>query len=74
MLGWVQYLVYILSFFFPPFGFITFWVFSGREEELAMVGKWSVLAGFIGVIIWCLVAAFGLAPHRFLWPGMGAWK
>jgi hypothetical protein len=74
MLGWVQYLVYILSFFFPPFGFVTFWVFSGREEELRMVGKWSMLAAFIGVVVWCLVAALGLAPHRFLWPGMGAWK
>jgi len=62
MLGWVQYLVYISSFFFPPVGFITFWVFSGRDEELAMVGKWSVLA------------AFGMAPCRFLRPGMEMWR
>jgi hypothetical protein len=39
-----------------------------------MVGKWSVLAAFIGVIVWCLIAAFGMVPHRFLWPGMGMWR
>lgn len=71
MISWVQYLVYILSFIFPPFGFVTFWVFSGREEELRIIGRWSMLAGFIGVIVWCLIAAFGIAPHRYFWPGMG---
>jgi hypothetical protein len=34
------------------------WVFSGRDEELAMVGKWSVLAAFIGVVIWWLLSAW----------------
>ena len=75
MLGWVQYLVYILSFFFPPIGLVTFWVFSGRDdEELPMIAKWSLLAAFIGVVVWCIVTAFGMAPHRFLWPGMGTWR
>jgi hypothetical protein len=72
MIGWIQYLVYIISFVFPPFGFVTFWVFSGREEELRFIGRWSMLAAFVGVILWCIIAAsFGMAPGRYFWPGMG---
>lgn len=74
MIGWVQYLVYILSFFFPPIGVITFWVFSGRNDEMSVVGKWSLLAAFIGIVICCIVAAVGIAPHCLLWPGMGVWR
>jgi hypothetical protein len=74
MISWIQYLVYIVSFLFPPFGFVTFWVFSGREEELKIIGKWSMLAAFVGMLVWCIFAGIGMAPHRFLWPGMGMWR
>jgi hypothetical protein len=39
-----------------------------------MIGKWSLLAAFIGIVIWCVIAAIGIAPHRFPWPGMGVWR
>jgi hypothetical protein len=73
MLGWVKWLVFILSFAIPPIGVITFWVFSGREEELKMIGKWSLVAGFAGCLIWIILSAFGMAMHRMLWGGMGRW-
>jgi hypothetical protein len=73
MLGWVKYLVYIMSFFIPPLGVITFWVFLGRGEELEGVAKWSFLAAFIGVAMCFIVAVVLGATHRMYWPGMGRW-
>ncbi len=73
MLGWVKYLVYIMSFVIPPVGVITFWVFLGRGEELEDVAKWSFLAAFIGFVVWCIIAAVGGTMHQMFWPGMGRW-
>ena len=73
MLGWVKYLVYIMSFLIPPVGVITFWVFLGRGEELEDVAKWSFLAAFIGFVVWCIIAAVGGTMPRMFWPGMGRW-
>ena len=57
----IQWLVYILSFFIPPVGFITFWVFAGRQgEELNRVAQWSMVASFIGVIVWIILVAVGI--------------
>ena len=64
-------LVYILAFFIPIFGFITFWVFSGRENELKNVGRQSIIAGFFGVILYIILATLGITVFRFLWQGMG---
>ena len=60
-MGAIQWLVYILSFFIPPLGFITFWVFLGRqEEELKRVARWSMVASFIGAIVWIILVATGV--------------
>jgi hypothetical protein len=66
-MGWVQWLVYIISFFLPPFGFITFWVFAGREPELSVVGRNSLIASFIGVIVMLILAAVGITMFRIPW-------
>ncbi len=66
-MGPVQWLVYIISFFLPVFGFITFWVFSGREPELNVVARNSLIAGFIGVILWVILAAVGLTMFQIPW-------
>ena len=52
----VRWLVYIVAFFLPPFGWVTFWVFSGREPELKVIARGSMIASFVGVIL--LILAF----------------
>ena len=69
MLGWVKYLVYILSFFFPPMGIITFWVSLGRGDELEDVARWSFLAAFIGIVVCVIVISIIGGTHRMYWPG-----
>jgi hypothetical protein len=71
MLSWVKYLVYIMSFLIPPVGVITFWVSSGRGKELEEVAKWSFFAAFVGLVVWCIVAAVGLTMHGMFWHCMG---
>ena len=73
MLGWVKYLVYLMSFLIPPIGVITFWVFMRRGEELEDIAKWSFFAAFIGLVVWCIVAAVGGTTHQMFWRGMGGW-
>jgi hypothetical protein len=73
-MGWVKYLLYILSFFFPPVGIITLWVLLGREEELTEIGKWSFLAAFIGIIAWILASVVVGTNYMTLCPGMGWWR
>ena len=63
-MGAVQWLVYILSFFVPIFGFVTFWVFSGRQGELDNIAKKSLIASFIGVVLWVILAAVGITMFR----------
>jgi hypothetical protein len=71
-MGWVKWLVYIVSFFIPPFGFITFWVFSGRQSEIEDVGKCSMIAAFIGAIVYIILAALGVTLFGYTWwQGMG---
>jgi hypothetical protein len=71
-MGWVKWLVYIVSFFIPPFGFVTFWVFSGRQNELEDVGKCSMIAAFIGAIVYIILAALGVTLFGYTWwQGMG---
>ena len=66
-MGSVKWLVYILSFFIPIFGFVTFWVFAGREGELSDVAKYSLLASFIGVILLVILAAIGVTMFEVPW-------
>jgi len=73
-MGWVKWLVYIVSFFIPPFGFVTFWVFSGRQNELEDVAKWSMTAAFIGAIVYIILAALGVTMCGYAWRGMGCWQ
>jgi len=70
-MGWVKWLVYIVSFFVPVFGFVTFWVFSGRQNELEDVGKCSMIAAFIGVVVYIILAALGVTLFGYAWQGMG---
>jgi hypothetical protein len=63
-MGWIKYLLYIMSFFVPPVGLISFWVFSGRELELKTMGKWAFFAAFIGFIAWVVFAAVWGATHQ----------
>jgi len=73
-MGWVRWLVYIVSFFVPVFGFVTFWVFSGRQNELEDVAKWSMTAAFIGAVIYIIFAALGVTVFGDLWQGMSWMK
>ena len=66
-MGSVKWLVYILSFFIPIFGFITFWVFSGRDGDLDAVARMSLIASFIGVILWIILAAVGVTMFEIPW-------
>ena len=66
-MGSVKWLVYILSFFIPIFGFVTFWVFSGREGDLNAVAKGSLIAGFIGVVLLIILAAVGAVMFEIPW-------
>ena len=70
-MGWTQWVVYVLSLFLPLFGFVTFWVFSGRDDELKEVGKWSLVASVIGVFVWAVFAALGVTVLGSLWQGLG---
>jgi hypothetical protein len=72
-MSWVKYLVYILSFFFPPVGIITFWVLMGREEELTEISRCSFLAAFIGIIVWIIVSVIVGTNYRMLCPGLNWW-
>ncbi len=72
-MSWVKYLLYILSFFFPPVGIITLWVLLGRDGELTEIAKWSFLAAFIGIIVWVIVTVVVGTNYRMLWSGMGRW-
>ncbi|MFC2021803.1 hypothetical protein ACFLTR_01120 [Chloroflexota bacterium] len=63
----VKWLVYILSFFLPVFGFVTFWVFAGREGELSDVARNSMLASFIGVVLLAILAAVGVTMFDIPW-------
>ncbi len=60
MFRWVQYLTYIISFFIPPAGLISFWVFSGRDDEQKNIAKWCMLAAFIGFIVWAICCVLGM--------------
>jgi hypothetical protein len=74
VMSWVKYLVYILSFFFPPVGIITLWVLAGRgEEELTEIAKWSFLSAFIGIIVWIIVSVCVGVNYRIPWSGMWRW-
>ena len=70
-MGWVKWLAYIVSFFIPVFGFVTFWVFSGRHNELEDVAKWSMTAAFIGAVVYIILAALGVTLFGCTWQGMG---
>ncbi len=70
-MGRVKWLVYILSFFIPLFGFVTFWVFSGGGNEQKSLGKAAMIASFCGVVLYIILAALGVTVLRFLWQGMG---
>jgi uncharacterized membrane protein len=73
------WLAYILSFFIPVFGFVSFWVFSGREEEVDTVGKKCLISAFIGVVIYVIAAVvgiiFGIAIFEPIWESIweGVW-
>jgi len=60
-MGWSKWLVYILSFFVPIFGFVTFWVFSGRDDELDFVAKKSLVASFFGIVLLIILVALGVS-------------
>jgi len=65
----VRWLVYVLSFLVPPFGFVTFWVLIGKqEEELKRVARMSLIASFIGAIVGIILIAVGIRIGVF---GMG---
>ena len=66
-MGSSKWLVYILSFFIPIFGFVTFWVFSGRSGELSAVARMSLIASFIGVVLWVILAAVGVTMFEIPW-------
>jgi len=63
----VPWLVYILSFFLPIFGFVTFWVFSGREPELKIIANKSLIASFIGTILLIILALVGITLFSVPW-------
>ena len=65
----VRWLVYIVAFFLPVFGWITFWVFSGREPELKVIARGSMVASFFGVILWIILAALGVTMFRIPFGG-----
>jgi hypothetical protein len=64
-----KWLVYILSFFVPIFGFITFWInFACHGEEINSTARGALIAGFIGIVIWAILAAIGIT---YTWLGIG---
>jgi len=66
-MGWVKWLVYIASFFVPVFGFVTFWVLFGKDEEIS---KNSLIASFFGLLLYIILAAVGVTMFNFLFQGM----
>ena len=66
-MGSVKWLVYILSFFIPIFGFITFWVLAGKEGELNVVARTSLIVSFIGVVLLVILAAVGVTMFQIPW-------
>jgi hypothetical protein len=58
--GATAWLSYILSFFIPVFGFISFRVFWGREVEADTIGRGFLIASFIGLIVYIILAAVGI--------------
>jgi len=68
-LQWLQvrWLVYIVAFFLPVFGWVTFWVYSGREPELKVIARGSMIASFFGVILWVILAALGVTMFSISW-------
>lgn len=72
-MGWVKYLLYVMSFLIPPVGVITFWVFSGRDGEYKDIAKWSFFGAFVGFVVWVIVAAVGGSMHQMFWHGTGRW-
>ena len=65
-LKWLQvrWLVYIAAFFIPVFGWVTFWVFSGREPELKVIARGSMIASFVGTVLLIILAGVGLTMFR----------
>lgn len=70
-MGWVKWLVYIASFFIPIFGFVTFWVLFGKDEEIS---KNSMIASFFGMVVYIILAAVGVTVFNFLFQGMMPFK
>ncbi len=66
-MGRALWLVYILSFFLPIFGFITFWVSAGREGELKTIARNSLIASFIGTILLIILAFVGITLFEVPW-------
>ena len=66
-MGLVKWLVYVLSFFLPVFGFITFWVYAGKEGELGVIAKNSMLASFIGVVLLVILGIIGVSIFDIPW-------
>ena len=63
--------VYFIFLHSPRLGFITFWVFDGRqEEELKRVARLSLVASFIGTIVWIILLATGVIAISFLGIGL----
>ena len=60
-MGVAAWFAYILSFFIPVFGFISFWVFAGREGDADSVGRWCLIIAFIGVVVYIIAAAVGIS-------------
>ena len=71
-MGLAKWFVYILSFFIPIYGFITFWIFAGRGDELNVVARNSLIVSFIGVVLLVILAAIGLTMFEipFGWPSI----
>ena len=69
-MGCVKWLVFIASFFIPVFGFITFWVLAGRDEEMTGVSKGAMIAGFFGLVLYIILATLGVTMFNFLFQGM----
>jgi hypothetical protein len=71
-MAWVNWLVYIASFFIPVFGFITFWVFGAKgDDELA---RGSMIAAFFGLVVYIILTVLGVTVFHFLWQGVSALK
>jgi hypothetical protein len=53
--------------FSPPFGWITFWVFSGRDPELKIIARGAMIASFIGVVVLVILGAIGTTMYAIPW-------